>query len=187
MVEPPREPTLLNKVLCIVRNCVELKEFGFGSKRLSADLVNYLVNKLTPKISKLSIQNAVCDDDIIKTLVTRFTKLKALQIFSTKLTNFSFNTIIRHLKPSLEELHVSHIEAFNYNSLIGLKSVPNLKFFDFDQVNLSDVRKLRVQMPQLVINGYKSYDSCGKMIRIIDNIFKWKLSEYRICKFGRLN
>ena len=76
----------------MVDSCVELTEVNFGGTMMSGtDRINYIVNKLTPKVEKLSLRNLTyLRDGHIKTLVSRCNRITELELVeNTELTNNS--------------------------------------------------------------------------------------------------
>ena len=96
----------------IVKNCVNLTELNLGSVNLFENSLHYLVNNLTPKISKLSLRGCgnsqIITDEHVKTLVTRCNKLTELNLSSCyKLTDMTLTNIFEHLKDTLEILDLN--------------------------------------------------------------------------------
>ena len=83
----------------VVKICVELKELNVRLTDLSEDVVDFLVNNLTPKIEKLNLFSmAKANDEQIKTLVERCNKITSLHLRSSTFTDDSITRIIQNLK-----------------------------------------------------------------------------------------
>ena len=86
---------------------------------------NYFAKNLTTKIEKLSIVGMKkFNNENVKTLVSRCTKILAFNLGLTEVTADSLNSIIDHLGPTLEELSLN----ISDEKLIKLKVImPRLK------------------------------------------------------------
>ena len=83
----------------VVKICVELKELNVRLTDLSEDVIDFLVNNLTPKIEKLNLFSmAKANDEQIKTLVERCNKITSLHLRSSTFTDDSITRIIQNLK-----------------------------------------------------------------------------------------
>ena len=83
----------------VVKTCVELKELNVRMTDLSEDVIDFLVNNLTPKIEKLDLFSmAKANDAQIKTLVERCNKITSLHLRSSTFTDDSITIIIQNLK-----------------------------------------------------------------------------------------
>ena len=142
----------------IADNCVELRSLHLG--RISNDSFHYLVNNLTPKISKLSLKSSVAVENIT-TLVSRCKKLTMLSLQGSLLTNNSVTSIIDHLKPTLEVLDLCENDNISLAKLLELKSMPNLKALNFS-LSENDMKYLKEQIPHVKIGtDYTVIDSNG--------------------------
>ena len=131
----------MESIKLVVKNCIELRELTIIKTDLSEDIINLLVNNLTPKIQKLNLScigyfsaYSVCvKDEQIKTLVERCNKITSLNLQNSEITNKSITSIVENLQVSLEELGISHYKNVSYNKLLELKLMPKLrvlKYFD---------------------------------------------------------
>jgi hypothetical protein len=126
---------------------------------INDDAFDYLVINISPEIEKLSFGYGGFDDQHIKTLVSRCTKLKELRLLAyTNIRNDSITHIIDHLKLTLEKLLID--DAGNgendFRKLYELKSMQKLKILDFTY-NTNDVNvisELRNELPDVSVNGY---------------------------------
>ena len=117
----------LRSVQMITINCIDLKNIDFSETRLSKHSINFLVNKLTPKVEKLSLgylENF--KDEHVKALVTRCNKLSVLNLQNTTITNDSLTHISENLPYTLEKLHVGWCHHITYDKLTKLKSMSKL-------------------------------------------------------------
>ena len=157
----------------IKENCSELKELHFWNGvnlfesdgnicyhcGINDDAFDYLANNISPEIEKLSFGYGGFDDQHVKTLVSRCTKLKELRLMAnTNIINDSVTHIINHLKPTLEKLVLVEWRSNrnDFRKLYQLKSMPKLKKLDFtfttqDKSVISDLRN---QLPDVSVNGY---------------------------------
>ena len=163
----------LSSIECILKNCSKLKELHFWNGvnlfesdgnlcylcGINDDAFDYLVINISPEIEKLSFGYGGFDDQHIKTLVSRCTKLKELRLLAyTNIRNDSITHIIDHLKLTLEKLLID--DAGNgendFRKLYELKSMQKLKILDFTY-NTNDVNvisELRNELPDVSVNGY---------------------------------
>ena len=116
----------LTTIMLIVDLCVELREINLDATFPSDASINYLVNNLTPKISKFSLKGSDVLDEHVNTLVSRCNKLTTLDLGATKITNNSVTSIIDHLKHNLEELYLT-ANKIHLTKLLELRSMPKLK------------------------------------------------------------
>jgi hypothetical protein len=123
---------------------------------------DYLVNNISTEIEKFSLGYGLdcpyLGEEEIKTLLSRFTKLKELRLMAyTNIINDSVTHIINHLKPTLEKLVLDEWSNKNdFRKLYQLKSMPKLKNLDFT-FNTPDknvISELINQLPDVGVNGY---------------------------------
>ena len=118
----------LESMKIITNKCVNLKEASFSDTNLSEESINHLANNLTSEIIRLDLSSLVfCTDPHINTLVSRCTKLSTLSLRNTGITGNALDSIVEHLKPSLEELDVSESYLGDPSKLLVLKAMPKLK------------------------------------------------------------
>ena len=157
----------------IKENCSELKELHFWNGvnlfesdgnicyhcGINDDAFDYLANNISPEIEKLSFGYGGFDDQHVKTLVSRCTKLKELRLLAyTNIRNDLIAHIIDHLKLTLEKLLIDDAgnDENDYRKLYELKSMLKLKNLDFTY-NTNDVNvisELRNELPDVSVNGY---------------------------------
>ena len=163
----------LSTIECIIENCSKLKELHFwnGVNLFESDgnlcyhcgindnAFDYLATNISPDIEKLSFGYGGFDDQHLKTLVSRCTKLKELRLLAySNIRNDSITHIIDHLKLTLEKLLIDDAgnDENDYRKLYELKSMPKLKNLDFmyntDDVNV--ISELRNKLPDVSVNGY---------------------------------
>ena len=110
----------------IFEKCVELRELNLDGMDIP-NAANFLAENITIKIEKLNISWWKFNDENVKTLVSRCTKISALNLQATKVTNNSLKYIIDKLGPTLEELHLT---IYNYDNLMDLKVMPRFKILN---------------------------------------------------------
>ena len=110
----------------IFEKCVELRELNLDGVDIGHGnhVASFLAKNITTKIEKLNISWWKFSDENVKTLVTRCTKISALDLQATNVTNNSLKYIIDKLGPTLEELHLT---THNYDNLMELKVMPRFK------------------------------------------------------------
>ena len=152
--------TLMSSQLkLIIEKCVELRELNLVCvtiylKEGSVDdsFANSFAKNLTTKIEKLSIVGMKkFNNENVKTLVSRCTKISALNLGLTEVTADSLNSIINHLGPTLEELSLN----ISDEKLIELKvQMPRLKKL-LNQNNTcttSNCYHFRKGLPSMTVN-----------------------------------
>ena len=140
----------IGAIIHIVKNCVNLTELNLGSVNLFENSLHYLVNNLTPKISKLSLRGCgncqILTDEHVKTLVTRCNKLTELNLSSCyKLTDMTLTNIFEHLKDTLEILDLnccSGISESPMTKFYVFKSMPRLRLLDINYQSVISIEKV---------------------------------------------
>ena len=146
----------------IVKNCVNLTELNLGSVNLFENSLHYLVNNLTPKISKLSLRGCgnsqILTDEHVKTLVTRCNKLTELNLsYCYKLTDMTLTNIFEHLKDTLEILDLSCCSGISESPMTKFyvfKSMPRLRLLDINYqyvISIEEVISLENQLQNVKI------------------------------------
>ena len=136
----------------IVNNCFDLKEINLDMTYLSQDAINFLVNKLEPKITSLSLAWLEdVKDENVNVLISRCTNLKALDLRGTPITNDSVNIIIEYLTNSLEELSISYTKI-NFHKLLDLDAMLKLRNLNCLHLENVEVENLEKKLPHLNIN-----------------------------------
>ena len=132
----------LESIEHIVNNCFDLKEINLDITYLAQDAIIFLVNKLEPKITNLSLAwlEAITDEHV-KALISRCTNLKALDLRGTPITNNSVSKIIEYLMNSLEELSISYTNI-NFDKLLELNSMLKLRSLNCLHLENAEVENL---------------------------------------------
>ena len=102
-------------------------------------------------------------DENVKTLLNNCKKLSALDLRGCPITNLSVDSIIEHSKLTLEELSLSYTNV-NYEKLIELKLMSKLKTLNCLHIELVEIDKLKLEIPQVWINQqiiFTSYSFWG--------------------------
>ena len=95
----------------IVDNCVQLRELNLVNSIFSTEEISYMVENLTSKVEKLSLDDIdKFNDDHLNTLVMRCKKLKLLDLRRTDITKISLSYIVKHLELLEEHLELSEIK-----------------------------------------------------------------------------
>ena len=147
----------------IIEKCIELRELNLANVTIflkdgSVDdsFANYFAKNLTRKIEKLSIGGTFGgimefnQDENFKTLVSRCTKISALNIPSTTVSNDLLNSIIDYLGPTLEELHLA---PYDDDKLSVLKVMPRLKILNTHSFSSYNYGK---ELPSVNVNEKKN-------------------------------
>ena len=114
-------------VKLIITLCVELTELSITRTRLSDESIHFICDNLTPKIEKLDISwHNSLDDNLLKKLLTRCSKLIELDISGAQVSNKSVATIVETLSPTLTKLEAS-CEHINLSGLLKLASMPKIQ------------------------------------------------------------
>ena len=146
----------------IVKNCVNLTELNLDFVNLFENSLHYLVNNLTPKISKLSLRGCgncrILTDEHVKTLVTRCNKLTELNLSSCyKLTDMTLTNISEHLKDTLEKLDLNSCSGISESPMTKFyvfKSMPRLRLLDISYqclISIEEVVSLENQLQNVKI------------------------------------
>ena len=164
----------LKSIQSIFENCTELKELNFWNGVSSGDennqyhcgihsydlidmfdLMDFLVKRISPNIEKFSVFECPFDDQHIKILLSRCTKIKELRFGYLDITNDSVTHIIDHLKPTLEKLNLTGMIGIDYHDMFQLKLMPKLKSLDcLCTSDINVIRELRNELPNVSVNGY---------------------------------
>ena len=88
-------------------------------------------------------------DEHVEKLVKRCTKLTVLNLSDTSITKNSINSIIEHLRPTLEKLDVTYTRI-EFKKLLELKIMSNLKELTCTYDCNDELKK---QMPHLTIRA----------------------------------
>jgi hypothetical protein len=164
----------LKSIQSIFENCTELKELNFWNGVFSDDenisyhcgihsndlidmfdLMDFLVKSISPNMEKFSVFECPFDDQHIKVLLSRCTKIKELRFGYLDLTNDSVTHIIDHLKPTLEKLNLTGIISMDYQNMFQLKLMPKLKSLDcLCTSDINVINELRNELPNVSVNGY---------------------------------
>ena len=116
-------------------------------------MVDYLVNNVSPNIEKFSVRECDFNNEHVKILVTRCSKIKELRFACMEMTNDSVTHIIDHLKPTLEKLELTCYNI-HYKKMFELKLLPKLKSLISLCHKREVVNQLRDELPDLSVNGY---------------------------------
>ena len=156
----------LKSIQLIIENCTELKELSFWNGVFpdgedasyycaiyDPGTVDYLMNNISPNIETFSARECAFTDEHIKILVSRCTKIKELRFAFLIISNDSVTHIIDHLKPTLEKLDLANIDI-DYQKMVELKLMPNLKSLDCLCYRSEILHQLREQLPDVSVNGY---------------------------------
>ena len=162
---------LFQSIQHIVKNCTELTELNLFDTKISQYSMNYLANKLTPKIRKLylgGVDNV--RDEHITTLVRRCNAITDLHICQTDVTNNSITSIIEHLKPSLRKLNVTDT-LVDCSKLSELRDMLMLKILFCQHLGDGEIQSLRKQLPDVQIDIWEEKREKSKETIIIFNCF----------------
>ena len=165
-------------VKCIVDNCRSLTQLNLNFTDLSEASVKYLIQHLTPNITRLNVGNLKwINSECVQSLVNRCNKITALDLQSTSInistTILLILTDLKRKYTNIEELNVRgnqcSLRKEYFNGLLSenmLRSMPNLKVYNCDflkrkrKINNCDsaslqednIIKLEQRFPGLKIN-----------------------------------
>ena len=111
-------------------------------------LVNHLVNNLPNSLEKFSFD--CLSDGYLKVLVNRCQKLTELDLFGACVTKKSITHIAEKL-PQLVKLDVQ-LTDIEIDSIVGLKSLSNLKILNIDDWAYHLTKSHKSQLPNITIN-----------------------------------
>ena len=133
--------------------CPELTGFTLLNNNLSKTSINYLVNRLPPKIEILFLGGLEhVKDDHVKILVSRLKKLKNLDLSGTGITGKSLASIIEYAKENLVTLNIAHTSKIKLSKFLELKSLTNLKYLCCDGcLKSGEIKILEKKLPNLSI------------------------------------
>ena len=115
----------------IIKKCVELRELNLeGVEIPNPHVGHFLSENITTKIEKLNVSWLNFDDENVKTLVSRCTKISSFNLQITKITNNSLKYISDNLGQTLEELHITNPSYTLHDKLRELKAMPRLKILN---------------------------------------------------------
>jgi hypothetical protein len=184
----------------LLQNCAHLTELNigaaYGKKDYSVTYIQALVDNLTPTVLKVALDDQDnLKDEHVKTLVKRCNNITHLDLSCTSITNDSVQSIIKHLKSSLENLDVTRTNV-DFVTLFQFKTMPLLKtliFFadenmeeDFENLEqqLSHIRLISITHIRLIsINGDLGHLYIAKPVKrifrvyysFIDNDWIWEI------------
>ena len=134
----------------LIEHCINLVELNLGE--INQDIsFDHLTENVSTKVEKLSLQLLKSiKDRHIKKLVTRCKKLRVLHLRGTSIFDESITTIVKELKPTLEELDVSftHIRLAK---LLDLSAVPNLRVLHCLNI-IGDISTIKNSLANVKIN-----------------------------------
>ena len=100
-------------IMKMVDSCVELSEVNFGGTMMSGtDRINYIVNKLTPKVEKLSLEDIDISDENLSVLAFRCGKIKELNLRGTVIGERAVDILVEELGDTLIKLSLP--DDFNH-------------------------------------------------------------------------
>ena len=92
-------------------------------------------------------------DEHIKKLVTRCKNLRILDLKGTSISDESITTIIEQLKPTLEELDVSHTGIY-FAKLLGLSVMPKLRVLHCWNLKPDEISIVKNSLANVKINYF---------------------------------
>ena len=134
----------------LIEHCINLVELNLGEINQNIS-VDHLTENVSIKVEKLSLQLLKSiKDRHIKKLVTRCKKLRVLHLRGTSISDESITTIVKELKPTLEDLDVSftHIRLAK---LLDLSAVPNLRVLHCLNI-IGDISTVKNSLANVKIN-----------------------------------
>jgi Leucine-rich repeat (LRR) protein len=164
----------------VVDKCLELTELNLMRTNLPGKTINYLVNNLTPKITKLNLGRTYTNDEDVEILVSRCNKLVELDLSRTQITSHSVRSISEHLKSSLEFLSIS-FNQIHIAYLFPLTSMTQLKFLDCDFQSEDEEKTMKISLPSMSINEKIGY--IGSPMEIYepqDGLWEIKMGEIKL-------
>ena len=147
------------EIWLISSRCLNLTEVDFRELKHTS----FICKNLTPNIEKVSFCGTDVSNEDIKTLVSRCTKIKELDISCTQVAiDAVVDEIILHLSSTLEKLGLS---KFPFMLSLGFKlgCMPKLKYLwtspEFPMYGMENMKDIwRKQIPDVVISSALKYE-----------------------------
>ena len=158
-----------------ILSCEKLTDVSFRyNRRLSSDLVQYLMENLSIGIKKVSLGGIYClTDEHVKILVKRCKKIEELELGGCRnITEDSLTSIVEHCDQMVKlDVSVTNIglPVQGRNPFLKVKAMPKLKVLNCQRPNhwqpSQETENLRKLMPHLEINRQAVY---GRDLHIAD-------------------
>jgi hypothetical protein len=134
---------VLESIQLIVRNCSELRELNLEETNLTNESICLLSHELTTKIEKLSLHwLKIVNDEHKVAIVNRCKNLLTLDLAFNSITNLSLNSIVKNLRPALEETDVNFAKV-TFEKVLELGSMEKIRILNFRKSNPCETMNLR--------------------------------------------
>ena len=136
----------------IIKCCQELKEVDLALIKKNRTMFEFVAANISPNIEKLNLSKNFLMDNHISMLLSRCTKITALHLGRTSISDISLTTIRENLSRTLEELSLYSIDSFSSDKIIKLNTMPTLRYLNFQVKDEEEIKNLSVNLPRLAIN-----------------------------------
>ena len=172
----------INYLQEIIKGCQELKEIDLAHvdefNGLQSEDLEFLVQNISPNVEKLNLGSSKITDEDVEILLHRCSKMTALSLEATWITDDSLTNIRQHLYLTLEELslgpdwdidalslepnereerihyRLANRPTISFNAFLKLKSMPRLKILNlYHKHGDEEFEDLRQHLPHLMIKG----------------------------------
>ena len=136
----------------IIKSCQELKEVDLALIKKNRTMFEFVAENISPNIEILNLSKNFLMDNHISMLLRRCTKITALHLGRTSISDVALTTIRQNLSLTLEELSLYSIDIFSSDELIKLNTMPKLRYLNFQVKDEEEIKNLLVNLPRLAIN-----------------------------------
>ena len=161
----------INYLQEIIKGCQELKEIDLAHvdefNGLQSEDLEFLVQNISPNVEKLNLGSSQITDEDVEILLHRCSKMTALSLEATWITDDSLTNICQHLNLTLEELSLgkagfecsrfrnTHNGPISFTGFLELKPMPRLKILKlyYKKDDDEDIQNLRQHLPHLMVKG----------------------------------
>ena len=117
--------------------CLELTEFkitGGFKFEMRSDQLDLMIDSLPPNLLKIELSDFDDLSDLhIEKLVRKCNKLTEISLCYTNVTNQSVNTVVKHLKNSLQVLDLQHCKNINLDNIFeAVRNLTQLNILYYD-------------------------------------------------------
>ena len=136
----------------IIKSCQELKEVDLALIKKNRTMFEFVAENISPNIENLNLSKNFLMDNHISMLVSRCTKITALHLGRTSISDISLTTIRQKLSRTLEEFSLYSIDSFSSDEIIKLNTMPRLRYLNFQTKDEEEIKNLTIYLPRLAIN-----------------------------------
>ena len=136
----------------IIKCCQEIKEVDLAQIKKNRTMFEFVSENISPNIENLNMSKNFLMDSHISLLLSRCTKITALHLGRTSISDISLTTIRQKLSRTLEELSLYSIDSFSPDAIIKLNTMQRLRYLNFHAKDEEEIKNLTVNLPRLAIN-----------------------------------